>query len=376
MMNTDFTNRVKLLMEYDTSLTNTENFSKINDKIVILEQGLAPLIRAGFTGVFDDILRNVKGGLKNTSSITIKNLDDLILNIEKGLVSPATMGQIRRGLLKSGKISKNLQSQLVDDLLEVPGAIFKGGSTKDAVKKSYKMLGYSDEVSEEIATKVMKLRKAKGIKPVVADPLTKTTFSRTIMSKATEMFRRGDSWNKFKKYALLIGIPLAIAALIWSSVSGEEVVDPDVDNTGGRSGGSSINFRDCNSSEFLSQGCKSEKIKELQTCIGFVGKQVDGLWGPVTQKRMIELGLSTGILVSDIVSICDTFNKVKNKDQSDQKNDLQNDRQKMQDRNSVRYFSGEEQPYADYDTKSLSTNSTTITGTNGAINSDGPSATY
>lgn len=366
-MSSNFANRVKLLMEYDTSLTSVENMSKIVNEDVILEQYLAPLIRSGFSGTFDDILRGVKGGLKNTKNIAIKNLDDLITNVEKGLVSPATMGQIRRGLLKTGKITPALQSQLIDDLLQVPGVIYKGGNTLKSVKDSYKMLGYSDEVADEIAKKVMKLRKAGGIKPVTAatTSTTKITYSQKVMNKAKEIWQRGGKWETFKKYALMIGIPLAIAALIWASVSGEEVVDPEVDNTdnGGTSGG---RFRDCNSSQFLSMGCKSEKIKELQTCIGFTGKDIDGFWGDKTQSRMVVLGLATGILVSDIESICATYNKLKKGDQGN----LEDSRKKLQDRESINYFPGEE-PYADYDTES-----TPSTQPSGTSSTEGPTAEY
>ena len=373
MMSSNFADRVRLLMEYDTSLTSVENKSKLVNEEVILEQ-LAPLIRGGFSGTYDDILKGLsraqQGVLKNTKGVkgtVIKNLDDLITSIEKGLITPTTMGQIRRSLLKSGRITPNLQSQLVDDLLSVPGVLTKGGATEKEIKLAYKALGYSDEVSNEIAKKVIKLRKSGGVKPVVA-PTTSVTnikYSQKIMNKAKEIWQKGGKWQTFKKYALMIGIPLAIAALIWASVSGEDVVDPEVDNTdtGGTSGG---RFRDCNSSQFLSMGCKSEKIKELQTCIGFTGKDIDGFWGDKTQSRMVVLGLATGILVSDIESICATYNKLKKGDQGN----LEDSRKKLQDRESINYFSGEE-PYANYDTEASPSNTPSeLTG------SDGPTATY
>ena len=365
-MSSNFADRVRLLMEYDTSLTSVENKSKIVNEEVVVEQ-LGALIRGGFTGTFDDILRGVKGGLKNTKNVAIKNIDDLIKNIDNGLISPATMGQLRRTLLKSGKTTPALRTQLIDDLLDVQGVINKGGATAKEIKASYKALGYSDEVADEIAKKVIKLRKSGGVKPVVAPTTSATniTYSQKVMNKAKEIWQKGGKWQTFKKYALMIGIPLAIAALIWASVSGEEVVDPEVDNTdtGGASGG---RFRDCNSSQFLSIGCKSEKIKELQTCIGFTGKDIDGFWGDKTQSRMVELGLATGILVSDIESICATYNKLKKGDQGN----LEDSRKKLQDRESINYFPGEE-PYADYDTAS-----TPSTQTSGASSTEGPTAEY
>ncbi len=374
-MNQNFADRVKLLMEYDTSTTKTENSNRIFENNFLNEQAgiLASSLKSGFSGTYDDILRgvskaqqNVLKNIKGKNGTVIKNLDDLITSIEKGLITPTTMGQIRRGLLKSGKITPQFRDELIDDLLSVPGVLQKGGNTEEAIKGSYMALGYSDEVAGAIAKRVTKLRKSKGVvppKPTTAT--TNITVSQKVKKVAEDFFKRGEKWTTFKRYAIRIGIPLAIAAVIWGLVSGEEVSDPDVDNTGGGSG-SGGTYRNCNSVDFLSQGCKSEKIKQLQTCIGFTGKDVDGFWGDKTQARMVELGLATGILVSDIEGICNAYNQIK----TGPKADLETSRQNLQNRQNVKYFSGEE-PYADYD--SASTPSTQSSGVN---STEGPTAEY
>jgi hypothetical protein len=368
-MNQNFANRVKLLMEYDTSTTKSENSDRIFEKNVLNEQGgiVASSLKSGFAGTFDDILRNVKGGLKNINGVAIKNIDDLTKNIEKGLVSPAMMGQVRRSLLKTGRITTQFRDELIDDLLSVPGVIQKGGTTQSQLKLSYKNLGYSDDVADAISKRVIQLRKTKGIvSPKPTTTTTNITVSQKVKKVAEDFFKRGEKWTTFKRYALRIGIPLAIAAVIWALVSGEEVSDPDVDKTGGGGSGSGGNYRDCNSVDFLSQGCKSNKIKDLQTCIGLTGRDVDGLWGPKTQARMVELGLATGILVSDIEGICNAYNQVK----TGSKADLETSREKLQNRQQNRTFSGEE-PYADYDTAS-----TPSTQPSGTSSTEGPTAEY
>ena len=367
-MSQNFADRVKLLMEYDTSTTKTENSNRIFENNVLNEQGgfLASSLKSGFAGTFDDILRNVKGGLKNIEGTVIKNIDDLTKNIEKGLVSPAMMGQVRRSLLKSGKITTQFRDELIDDLLSVPGVLQKGGVDKRALKTSYKNLGYPDDVADAIATRVLKLRKTKNIVTPKPTTTTNVTVSQKVKKVAEDFFKRGEKWTTFKRYAIRIGIPLAIAAVIWGLVSGEEVSDPDVDNTGGGSG-SGGTYRNCNSVDFLSQGCKSEKIKQLQTCIGFTGKDVDGFWGDKTQARMVELGLATGILVSDIEGICNAYNQIK----TGPKADLETSRQNLQNRQNVKYFPGEEGPYADYDTQSQQSNKSS-----GVSSSEGPTAEY
>ena len=54
-------------------------------------------------------------------------------------------------------------------------------------------------------------------------------------------------------------------------------------------------------------GCKSSDVRRLQGCIGV---EADGAWGPITQKRMVELGLGQGLSVSDIDQICKTQDDV------------------------------------------------------------------
>lgn len=361
-MSQNFADRVKLLMEYDTSTTKSENTSNILQKNIVSEQGfVASSLKSGFAGTFDDILRNVKGGLKTTGGKAIKSVDDLVLNMEKGAVSAAMMGQVRRSLLKSGKITKSFRDELIDDLLSTPGALQKGGTNLKELKQSYRNLGYSDEVADAIANRVIKLRKTPGafggVKPAPT-VATNVKISEKVRRIAEIFYKRGDGWKKFWTYAKRIGIPLAVGIAVWYLVSGESVDKNEVE--GGDS--TPTGFRDCNSLEFLTQGCKSDKIKQLQTCIGFTGKDVDGIWGPNTQERMRQLGLETGIMVSDIESICNTYNQVKGGSQ-------QSGQQSGQ--NNVKYFPGEEGPYADYDTQSQQSNKSS-----GGSSSEGPTAEY
>jgi len=184
-----------------------------------------------------------------------------------------------------------------------------------------------------------------------------------------ETGRGFKSWANWVKWGKRIGIGAGVLWLLWYFMSDDVTPVPDdITPTPPSPNPESSNFRDCNSVEFLSQGCKSEKIKDLQTCIGFTGRYVDGLWGPKTQARMVELGLATGILVSDIEGICNSYNQIKTGSNAD----LESSREKLQNRQQNRTFSGEE-PYADYDAASTSSPSTQPSGTN---STEGPTAEY
>lgn len=377
-MSSNIIDRVRLIMEYDTSLTSSENKSKLINEVSgkQLQQIFGNAIKGGFRGSLDDITRLmpqnqlVNGKLftkstANVAGIEIKTIDELFDALDNGLVSPKQIGGIRLSLLKQPQaLSPGLRTALIDDLLSKKDVLSKGGSTAKEIKASYMKLGYSDDVADEIAKKVIAKRKKLGMSGTKPKPKPKGNPSPGVIAKAKEFYRTAN-WEAYKKWGIRLGIPAGLLALAWYMASGEDVSDPDVDKDNQGGGGSTTGYRDCNSLDFLSQGCKSERIRELQTCIGFKGKDVDGIWGPKTQERMKQLGLHTGILVADIESICKTYNELNKTKETQQTNQRQ-----TQDSQSINYFTGEE-PYASYDGESVPSNAPSeITG------SEGPTANY
>jgi len=377
-MSSNIIDRVRLIMEYDTSLTSSENKSKLINEVSgkQLQQIFGNAIKGGFRGSLDDITRLmpqnqlVNGKLftkstANVAGIEIKTIDELFDALDNGLVSPKQIGGIRLSLLKQPQaLSPGLRTALIDDLLSKKDVLSKGGSTAKEIKASYMKLGYSDDVADEIAKKVIAKRKKLGMSGTKPKPKPKGNPSPGVIAKAKEFYRTSN-WEAYKKWGIRLGIPAGLLALAWYMASGEDVSDPDVDKDNQGGGGSTTGYRDCNSLDFLSQGCKSERIRELQTCIGFKGKDVDGIWGPKTQERMKQLGLHTGILVADIESICKTYNELNKTKETQQTNQRQ-----TQDSQSINYFTGEE-PYASYDGESVPSNAPSeITG------SEGPTANY
>ena len=94
----------------------------------------------GITGGEREILGNI---IKNTKGGGLKTIDNI--------------GVIRRGLLKdiSGKVSSELKSKLIDDLVNQPDVIAKyEKSDYNQIKKEFKKL-YSTEQADEIAKKLV-----------------------------------------------------------------------------------------------------------------------------------------------------------------------------------------------------------------------------
>ena len=75
---------------------------------------------------------------------------------------------------------------------------------------------------------------------------------------------------------------------------------------GGGGGGAHNSYRDCTGDSVRSRGCTDTdgKIKEVQKCIGFTGKWVDGKFGSKTKEQLKAKTGKDFFLVDDISKIC------------------------------------------------------------------------
>jgi hypothetical protein len=304
-------------------------------------------------------LKNLTGPQKNVLRIEAAKIAKeeteaaAKITTSKGTKAVTSTAEKEAAVTAAQNINKNFNENIIKVILKLDG-------TLPGIKNA------SRAGSKNVRTATGRTKNLKR-PPIVEKQVLE--LDRAVTNGATEQIiietRRGfKSWANWVKWGKRIGIGAGVLWLLWYFMSNDATPVPDditptPTPTPPSPNPESSNFRDCNSVEFLSQGCKSEKIKDLQTCIGFTGRYVDGLWGPKTQARMVELGLATGILVSDIEGICNSYNQIKTGSNAD----LESSREKLQNRQQNRTFSGEE-PYADYDAASTSSPSTQPSGIN------------
>jgi hypothetical protein len=194
-MTNPIVDRIRLMMEYDLSKTSTENLSLIQETPV-----LASVLGATAKNVIDDVMRAIPGGVRNTGGKVLKNADDVIRASSKGLLSAATAGQLRMGLLKNPGISKDIQKQLIDDLVSSTqvASRYRGLNpttgekyTATTIGKKYEAAGFPKDVSVEIGKKIIAANKAVG--KVAVTTTTTATKSRTISPHKLALSARGAS---------------------------------------------------------------------------------------------------------------------------------------------------------------------------------------
>lgn len=378
--------RIQEILGYGKSIISEGAIGNIVGKSLsdAVEKQIATIIRK-------EVLLALRNGVKQTTVYT-KNT---AANIEKEVLERAGL-KILTGPQKAGlkaeairiakeeaeKLSKKQTGTTAKKETAVTAAQninknFNKNTVEVIVKLEGKLPGIKN--ASKTGSKTVKTSKGrtKNLERPALSEKQVLEVNTAVRNGATEQIvvegRRGfKSWANWVKWGKRIGIGAGVLWLLFYFMSDDATPVPDditPTPTPPSPNPESSNYRDCNSVEFLSQGCKSEKIKDLQTCIGFTGRDVDGLWGDKTQARMVELGLATGILVSDIEGICNSYNQIKTGSNAD----LESSREKLQNRQQNRTFSGEEGPYADYDAASTSSPSTQPSGTN---STEGPTAEY
>ena len=141
-------NRFKLLMEYDTKKTLTENSN------LIFEVDGSKLV-TGLLGLGDDVVKNLltKGKLQTATGEAIKSLDDLTKYAN--VLDDVSHTFLSNTYLKNPKITISDKDSLIKKLTNSDDVInkYKHMSEEDIVKL-FKKDKYPEEVANEIANKL------------------------------------------------------------------------------------------------------------------------------------------------------------------------------------------------------------------------------
>jgi hypothetical protein len=148
IIETNIINRFKLLMEYDTKKTLTENSN------LIFEVDGTKLVK-GLLGLSDDVVTNLlkKGTLKTTEGVVIKSVDDLqkyanvLDDVSHTFLTTNYLKNPNFSIADKGTLIKNLTNS--DDIINK----YKHMSQEDIVKL-FKKDKYPEEVAKEIANKL------------------------------------------------------------------------------------------------------------------------------------------------------------------------------------------------------------------------------
>ena len=350
-MNIYENNRIKMLIGYDVKKTLTENLEPLVEN---------PNVWRKFLGVADNALDDIfkKGTLKTTQGTKINSVDDLKNIFKKGATAAlddASGTLLTQTFLKNPAIKLSDKTSLVKSLTNSDDVIrnYRGKSQK-VIAQKFKNSGYPDDVANDIANKLanrsagstqgltaaekaqyQKLAQAEKGKLGVKGSLGQGTREKLIKKvtsggkkttlKATKRkpnitknLRVKNSMNGVVRKSLLekwnwkrwLGwgsvLGLSGLAVWWLLAENNDVMIPEdmpITDEGLTDSNSQIEqrYRNCDNVITYTKGCKTEKIKQLQTCLGLVP---DGKFWEKTQAALVAKGYKNGFTDADIPKIC------------------------------------------------------------------------
>lgn len=312
-------NKAKLLMKYNTKVTLSENL--INNKTfvsngsLLTEQPLKTFLMSLF-GTADELaIASLKkaGNAKYLQAVKFlddaaiysqagfKNVDELVAAMAKGTLKSSQISALAKGLLKKGTITGTLRKALTDKAAKISFKKFPNMSGQkiknDLIKK-----GYDPAIADEIAVKIANKNLPKNI------PVKPTDIDDVIANIPKTPVKERTTWQALKRWGIGAGLTIGTIAILYSYFNDniedvKDVVDteeneetpPPVPPVPGTN-----RYRtDCTGT--YTQGCKSEAIKPVQTCLGLVP---DGKFWVKTQAALVEKGFPNGFTDADVSKIC------------------------------------------------------------------------
>jgi hypothetical protein len=315
-------NKVKLLMNYNTKVTLSENLksnSIFDSNIgIITEQPIGKIFSTLF-GVADEVaLAAIKQAqtpvykqavkLLNNSTILantgFRNVDDLITAMSKGALTKPQVQALTKGLLKKGEVTGKLRVTLVNKAVDM-GIKNNNYSnlTGKSIKKDLIKKGYDAGIADDIAVRVTAKNTAKRTKVPVSPKDVDDVIDN--LSQVPENAKVG-AWSALKKWGIGAGLSIVAIAIIYSLFNDDEIpeINPITDTTTTTTTTQEPRYRDCGEGPFTI-GCRTAPegpIGQVQACLG--GLVQDGKFWKKTQAALEDKRYPNGFTKEDIKTIC------------------------------------------------------------------------
>lgn len=253
--------RIKLMMEYDSSKTLKENVETIKQPI----NEIAPLL--GFIPL-------ALPWLIGYGTAAAAGIGTWIYNVQGGGDAFSKAQTFFAGCSSLDKNLKPLQSK---------------GDHREAADSIYNAI-------EGIGTDEVAIKKAISSMESVADLCAMYKYYNKTYGDLYDDLDGDLDGESFRRYVWSAMAPIVDDAA-------ENLEQTEKEKSKKQDGGTSTGggYKDCSGS--YSEGCKAEAIKKVQGCLGFTGKSIDGKFGPNTKAALSAKGI-TSFTDADVDKIC------------------------------------------------------------------------
>jgi hypothetical protein len=323
----------KLLSNYSPNKTIKENFESLIDTDKDMgEQILPGLVRGSgkkLLPALDDVIKFASARGKQPIMVldaaaqggkrVVTDGADLLKMLKAGSIDAANLARVNIGMFKAAGVGDDILKALASDIVKQKEFIKNYSQLAKSpakLKATLRQKGYSEAGADALiaeikgtkgfatkaktatntTTKTVKTASGKtlSLKPTIGAVGTLTRNAANALINGVRKLKW--NWPRILKWG--VGLGLGAAALWWACwklglvPEGMPEVQPKTNggtgggNTGGgNTGGNPVTFTPCPSFPMV-YGCKSDEIREVQSCLGFEQKYQTGNFGPITMKGL------------------------------------------------------------------------------------------
>lgn len=146
-------NKMKMMFSYDNKRTLTENMNIEEQRSALRDLAADTKFVSKNRAELESILSKAAGGLKDINGNSLKTAEELTNAISKDLLSPANLGKVNRGLLRSSGVSREVKEAVAKDIGEfmyTKKADYQGATRETMKEALIKQNNYSPEEAEMI----------------------------------------------------------------------------------------------------------------------------------------------------------------------------------------------------------------------------------
>lgn len=146
-------NKMKMMFSYDNKRTLTENMNIEEQRSALRDLAADTKFVSKNRAELESILSKATGGLKDINGNSLKTAEELTNAISKDLLSPANLGKVNRGLLRSSGVSREVKEAVAKDIGEfmyTKKADYQGATRETMKEALIKQNNYSPEEAEMI----------------------------------------------------------------------------------------------------------------------------------------------------------------------------------------------------------------------------------